>query len=144
MWYLYSANDELKHYGVLGMKWGVRRNPSKAYMKSLRKSDKLATKEARFENKAAKYERKSSKKAAYARSEKAERKAKKLQYKANKQKLKASRMKRRGEKWSIEMRKTFSSYNIERVPGETKRVGTGFTSSRMDVYKVTPMSDLKD
>lgn len=33
-------NNELKHYGVLGMKWGVRKNPAKAYAKSVKEKEK--------------------------------------------------------------------------------------------------------
>ena len=29
------------HYGVLGMKWGVRKNPSKAFGQATRKADRL-------------------------------------------------------------------------------------------------------
>ena len=37
-----NHNDELKHYGVKGMKWGVRRgNSAKAYAKASRKLEKL-------------------------------------------------------------------------------------------------------
>lgn len=30
--------SELRHYGVKGMKWGLRRNPSKAFVKASRKA----------------------------------------------------------------------------------------------------------
>lgn len=38
------GNRELTHYGVLGMKWGVRRNPSKAYANSMIKRKRLEDK----------------------------------------------------------------------------------------------------
>lgn len=34
-------NNELMHYGVLGMKWGARRNAAKAYSKAVKKQQKL-------------------------------------------------------------------------------------------------------
>lgn len=40
-------DQELYHYGVKGMKWGVRRDPSKAYVKASKKRANLEKKYAK-------------------------------------------------------------------------------------------------
>ena len=40
---------ELKHYGVIGMRWGVRRKPKEAFQKALKKKQKLEMRVLDFE-----------------------------------------------------------------------------------------------
>ena len=49
--YILTPDGELKHYGVIGMKWGVRKNPAKAYFKAhkkLRKIERVQQKHAKL------------------------------------------------------------------------------------------------
>lgn len=48
MWrYNDTPDNELMHYGVLGMKWGIRRDRGRAYTKAKKKMDKLDQKAAK-------------------------------------------------------------------------------------------------
>lgn len=48
-----QLDNEMKHYGVLGMKWGVRRDPKKAYARA---SEKLAKLHSKTKNRTEEYQ----------------------------------------------------------------------------------------
>lgn len=71
-----EGDRELRHYGVLGMKWGKRKNPERAYEKANKKMSKLDARATKMQSKA--YRRqdsifKSSRKRAKATQEEADR-----------------------------------------------------------------------
>lgn len=80
-----NNTNELYHYGVLGMKWGVHHNAAKAYSKAAAKSNKLQDKvEKTGQNYAKKSQKANS--GVSTRYLKRQAKADKLQAKANKKK----------------------------------------------------------
>lgn len=106
--YIIAENGELYHYGVLGMKWGVRRgNTARAYEKASKKLNKLDRKADKAVEKAYNKKEKADKKASsFFTSEKAARKA---DFKAQKALRKATVKANKARKWLREMEKTFVS-----------------------------------
>lgn len=113
----YSAvrfrGETVTHYGVLGMKWGVRKDPSKAYSKAVKKKESLEKKSAKYNLKSAKLRSKALKKSVKATNEKQYQKARKIEFKANKYAIRSAKYQKKGLKWVKAMDKTFRGYDIK-------------------------------
>lgn len=121
--------NELKHYGVLGMKWGIIRSPQKAYGKSVKKLTKINTKVEKRRAKAEKYYAKANKKLyGFMGSEK---KAAKSFSKATAQMHKAEKLEYKGAKWYKQMNKNFAKTTVKKNP-KAKAVGEKFIKSVND------------
>lgn len=105
--------EYLSHYGVLGMKWGVRRGrASSAYGKASKKLTRISKKVEKLERKAAKSTAKADKQI-YGRFG-SEEKAVKYQKKAARQSYKAAKQMEKAVKWCDQMDKAFSNTGIGR------------------------------
>ena len=104
-------HSELAHYGVLGMKWGVRKNPDRAYSKSIKKLRRIDSAHAKAQARVAKAQKKGLENKAQKlanRSANLERKSVKLQSKSNRLYSKAGRYERKAEKYRDKAVRSFS------------------------------------
>lgn len=102
----YNHTGELMHYGVLGMKWGVRRGRvDKAYGRASKKLTKLSDKaEKKLAKSRAAYSKAKKKQYSFLASEKS---AAKAMDKAKKKQFKAHKSVNKARKWYESMEKTF-------------------------------------
>lgn len=113
----YNNSNELLHYGVLGMKWGVRRNPSTAFSKATKKADKLdhkVTKAAtKLAKRTAKFQKVSKSYAGFGLASRGDLAGATQRYYSAAKKLHKKTVK--AQKWKSEMEKTFANVSVNSI-----------------------------
>lgn len=130
--------DYLEHYGVLGMKWGVRKDPDRAYERASKKLKKLdtqltsrRTRQSRIEYRFNKKNNRLSRKVARARTENQQIKAFKryrrairpLENKKYRAIRRADKTLKKAERWAKEMESTFKNVELSNVDPEISELG---------------------
>lgn len=136
---LRKGDEEVAHYGVLGMKWGVRKNPNKAATKAIKKLRKYETASerrksqansirvasARYQLRANKLLEKSTRTRSAAKASKLDKKARKAKANYLKENVKAAKLDRasdrqiaRGKKWATKMNEYLSQSSYSDISKE--------------------------
>lgn len=129
--------DYLQHYGVKGMKWGIRKDPDRAYAKAGKKlskldakANRLASRGARLEQKALHRQARASNAILFKRS-KAKRAAKATQ-KAMGSYQKAQTKEVKAYRWNEKMRKAFENVKVSNMDPEYVALGEKYAKKSLN------------
>ena len=126
----YSKEDYLAHYGVLGMRWGIRRDPKKAYSRASKKFKKLATKSDKALDKTTKYNKRANNRRVGSNKREAEIARRAYQ--------KSKRNAKKAAKWYESMQKAFANQTVATLtPGLVSR-----GDNMIERYRMMQLKDL--
>lgn len=109
-----NGSPVLAHYGVLGMKWGVRHDPQKAYSKASKKRAHLNALASKKQAKADKVYSKA-RKARYGITDTGRAIWKAKHLRADRLQYKADKATKRAEKWINSMENVFSQISLDEI-----------------------------